>query len=309
MASSKQVSLVRLFNIVSLDPNILVSHLLNTFRCLLALSATTIFLIYGLQRLGSKSDIFALGFGQYDDRAVLGIFGDIARDKSKFVSHSLLIKMVAMANLPQVIIFSLYFALNTIYTSMLSANEWANFSQQKKTLRTTSPEGLQRSTYWLSLPWTYGLPLSISITILHLLISQALFVGRRVIIDVFEQVDLKISQLGVGYSHVAIFASLIFGSAMVLALMVNGLRPLNPCVLAGNNSLAILGALKDIHHYWSLERLVIYYDEASEEELNQLQATATRHLHAPRLEELRQNVGRGRFPLPTIEYEKLEMKV
>jgi hypothetical protein len=45
-----------------------------------------------------------------------------------FSSTSLLIGMVALANLLQVIVSCLYFAYNKIYTSMVSADEWSRFT-------------------------------------------------------------------------------------------------------------------------------------------------------------------------------------
>lgn len=149
--------------------------------------------------------------------------------------------MVAVANLPQVIVSCLYFAYNTIYTSMVSADEWSRFTLHRKALRTTDPKGEQRSTHWLSLPWTYALPLAIASSVLHWLISQSLFVARTEILDTYG-VPEPISYMEVGYSPLAILISLLFGSGMVLAMIANGTRKLKGGVLVGNNSLAISAA-------------------------------------------------------------------
>jgi hypothetical protein len=124
---------------------------------------------------------------------------------------------------------------------MVSADEYSRFSIQRKALRTTDPRGLQRSTYWLSLPWTYALPLAIASSLLHWLISQSLFVARTEIIDTFGNPE-PISYMEVGYSPLAILLALLFGSCMVLAMIFNGARRLKGGVLVGNNSLAISAA-------------------------------------------------------------------
>lgn len=45
----------------------------------------------------------------------------------------------------------------------------------KKPLRVSAPRGIQRSTYFISMPWRYGVPLISSISVLHWLISQSIF--------------------------------------------------------------------------------------------------------------------------------------
>lgn len=46
----------------------------------------------------------------------------------------------------------------------------------RKTLRVSDPEGIQRSSYFVSMPWRYGLPLIFSTASLHWLVSQSIFV-------------------------------------------------------------------------------------------------------------------------------------
>lgn len=59
---------------------------------------------------------------------------------------------------------------------MLVGDEWGRFATHRKTLRVTHPRGIQRSTYFISLPYKYGIPLMIANTVLHILISQSLFI-------------------------------------------------------------------------------------------------------------------------------------
>jgi hypothetical protein len=124
---------------------------------------------------------------------------------------------------------------------MVSAHEYSRFTSTPKSLRTTDPRGLQRSTYWLSLPWTYGLPLAISSSFLHYLISQSLFISRTEILDPYGFTEPN-SYMVVAYSPLAILLALLFGSGMVAGMVVNGARKLGGGVLVGNNSLAIAAA-------------------------------------------------------------------
>jgi hypothetical protein len=73
------------------------------------------------------------------------------------------------------------------------------------------------------------------------MISQSLFVTRTEILDTNGAPE-PISFMEIGYSPIAILTSLLFGSAMVVGLVLNGYRKLRPCVLVGNNSLAISAA-------------------------------------------------------------------
>jgi hypothetical protein len=77
--------------------------------------------------------------------------------------------------------------------------------------------------------------------LIHYLISQSLFVARTEILNPNGEVE-PISYMQVGYSPLAILLALLFGSFMVIAMILNGFRKLAPSVLVGNNSLAISAA-------------------------------------------------------------------
>lgn len=59
---------------------------------------------------------------------------------------------------------------------MLVADEWDRFGKIRKTLRVTMPQGLQRSSYFVSVPLKYSLPILIAFSALHYTISQSVFV-------------------------------------------------------------------------------------------------------------------------------------
>lgn len=60
-----------------------------------------------------------------------------------------------------------YLAVNDLMTSMLASHEYQSYAAKRKAMRVARPEGQQRDTYFLSLPWKYGLPLVTLWTLLH----------------------------------------------------------------------------------------------------------------------------------------------
>ena len=74
---------------------------------------------------------------------------------------------VGFSNLWQFVISLLYLAHNAVLTAMLVANEWDRFGKTRKPLRVTEPQGHQRSTYFVSVPLRYGLPILVAIGALH----------------------------------------------------------------------------------------------------------------------------------------------
>jgi hypothetical protein len=83
-----------------------------------------------------------------------------------------------LANLPQAFLSFFYFSINRICTSICFAIEWNNYATKRKGLRVTSPQGEQRSTHFLQLPFRFAAPLTICSGILHWLLSQSLFLVR-----------------------------------------------------------------------------------------------------------------------------------
>jgi hypothetical protein len=84
-----------------------------------------------------------------------------------------------LANFPQVCLSLLYFSINRLCTSICFAVEWNNYAVHRKSLRVTSPEGKQRGTHFLQLPYRWAIPLTVTSGLLHWLLSQSLFLVRR----------------------------------------------------------------------------------------------------------------------------------
>lgn len=89
-----------------------------------------------------------------------------------------LLKVILLANLPQMLLSLVYFAINRVCTSVHFATEWNSFATKRKGLRVTRPLGLQRSTHFLQLPYRWAIPLTATSGVLHWLLSQALFLVR-----------------------------------------------------------------------------------------------------------------------------------
>lgn len=163
-----------------------------------------------------------------------------------------MIPWVLAANTPQVVISFLYLSYNGLFTSMLANREWANYTHKRAELRVTVPKSTQRSTYFLSLPYRYSLPLIIASILLHWFVSQTLFIAR---IAVYKNGILKpsagllwyhdgTSGTGLGFSDSALVAAIIMGCLLVVVcLAIAGFcRYPTGIPLGGTNSAVISAA-------------------------------------------------------------------
>ncbi|PYI00437.1 hypothetical protein BO78DRAFT_380980 [Aspergillus sclerotiicarbonarius CBS 121057] len=107
---------------------------------------------------------------------------------------------VILANTPQFLITITYYFYNNLLTSMLAAAEYSSYSSPSsaKPLRVTSPipHTAQKSTYFLSIPYQYTIPVLSTFVALHWTISESLFYGGQVL-------------SALGYSPIAIFVALL----------------------------------------------------------------------------------------------------
>merc|ERR1711981_143363 len=116
----------------------------------------------------SPSDIWNIGFGQATEHTLI-TFAGIRRRK---IRASGTLSNVLIANAGQTVLSFLYFSCNGLLTSMLLAHEWSGYALTRKGLRVSGrPQGDQRSTYFLQLPFRYAIPLVLFGTILHWLAS------------------------------------------------------------------------------------------------------------------------------------------
>ncbi|KAF9894958.1 hypothetical protein FE257_004580 [Aspergillus nanangensis] len=150
---------------------------------------------------------------------------------------------VVVANTPQFIITISYYFYNNVLTSMVAAAEYHSYGSTRRTLRVSwpRPDSSQRSTYWLSVPYQYSIPVLAIYAALHWTISQSLFYVQIVPYDLFgghvDDQELR----GLGYSPIAIFVSLLLGGVLVGSfLLVAVCRRLGSLIpLAGSSSAGI----------------------------------------------------------------------
>ena len=105
---------------------------------------------------------------------------------------------ILFANVWQCLISILYVQYNSLLTCMLVNKEWHGYSAERKSLRVSAQVGLQRSSYFVSIPLRYGTPLIVSATVLHWALSQSIFV---LLVEVFSEYQNKIGAFTtVGFS-------------------------------------------------------------------------------------------------------------
>ena len=181
------------------------------------MATALIFLILGVIELKNQgestsfSGLWNIGFGSVASSTVI----------NPNSSHSGTIPMVLLANAPQVAVFIAYYFCNNMLTVMSLAVEFHSYATKRKPLRVSWPKGLQRSTYYLSLPYRYCIPLLISHAILHWLVSQSLFLVDVTLYDMTGNVTPE-RLITCGYSPMAIIFAIILIS--LLLFLVLGLR-------------------------------------------------------------------------------------
>lgn len=220
----------------------------------------TILLSHGVNELSYEHDdvslaaLFRFGLGTVrGDSTVTGL------GKNLSVTIAVLV-----ANLPQVLVSFIYLFYNALFTCLLLGSEWASLSRQRKPLRVSLPQGEQRSTYWLQLPYRYAVPMIVAMTTLHWLISQSIFLVR---INYYDEGKFSSVETSLGYSAIAIFFSIILGLLMVLACIASGFPKLQGDLpLAGSCSLAISAACHRPEDDVDAARLPVMWGEVEKED-------------------------------------------
>ena len=164
----------------------------------------------------SLSELWNLGFGQASTLFLVSLGTSLN-----------LTGNIVLANLPQLILSLLYFFYNAIYTCQLVTNEWSQFSRYRKRLRVTIPRQGQVSTYYLGLPYSYGIPLLLTSVLLHWLFSRSFFFVDITFLDYREYpahhtIHNIVTQCG--YSPIAVIISVIVAGITVVVSVLNGFR-------------------------------------------------------------------------------------
>lgn len=152
-----------------------------------------------------------------------------------------------IANAPQALFSFLYVCYNSLFTVMFLSRELMRFSvtagRGRKYLRVSDARGEQKSTYFLNLPFKYGIPLLVGSGLMHWLVSQSIFLANITIIPRDGTVPMQDEITTVAYSPLAMLFLLFLGFAMLVFLLGTALRKLPMGMpLIGSNSMAISAA-------------------------------------------------------------------
>ncbi|KAL4914499.1 hypothetical protein BDW62DRAFT_213385 [Aspergillus aurantiobrunneus] len=138
----------------------------------------------------------------------------------------------------------LYFIFNSVMTSMALAAEWSRYAVTRRGIRVSwNPQSAQRSSYFLSMPYRYAVPLMVASATLHWLISQSPFL---VGIEAYDQMWVRAPDndlITCGYTPVAVVSAMSVGGFMFLCLVGLAFRKFaSGMSVAGSCSLAIAAA-------------------------------------------------------------------
>ena len=145
-------------------------------------------------------DLWNLGFGALTPFTFIFI-GLPREDPAGLISN------VLVANLPQFILSILYIFYNGMISTFLVQREFSQMKSIRKPLRVSEPLGIQRGSYFISLPLRYGIPLYATSALMHWLISQSFFLARVTAFFPNGDVDIDSSFSTCGYSPIALFIS------------------------------------------------------------------------------------------------------
>ncbi|KAK5719436.1 hypothetical protein LTR15_007960 [Elasticomyces elasticus] len=147
-----------------------------------------------------------------------------------------------LANIPQLLLSAVYLSLNSIYTSIALAQEWNRMAAARKGLRVTAPQGEQRSTFFLQLPYRWGLPLMVVSGTMHWLLSQTVFLVNLQVRNRDGSIDPDNSTSACGFSALALLVLTAVGWGVCIATGALSLLPLQENLPAAGSSSAVFSA-------------------------------------------------------------------
>jgi hypothetical protein len=213
----------------------------------------------------SWSAFWEMGFGKLQDSSS-GVLGplwcylpiDISREtcmKPLEFGH------IFIAAAPQLAVSAIYIAINYQITVMVQLRDWTRLTKHRQPLRVSDPipSSAQVSTYWLSLPYRYSIPLLGSSLLLGWLASQALFYYRLVFRDndgsLFQErysyyepilIDTSPDPLGtyqgLGWSGMGVILLMIASVCVFTLSLAFGLQKCAPGLPLGPTSSLVIAA-------------------------------------------------------------------
>ncbi|KAI1425180.1 hypothetical protein F5Y12DRAFT_796175 [Xylaria sp. FL1777] len=180
----------------------------------------------------------SLGFGSVSELTYLNI--QLPRgDPVGLISNVLII------NSPQLLFSIMYSVACAVMTTFLVQREFSLMYTRahRKPLRVSDPVGIQRSSYFISLPLRYGIPLNLFSAVFHWLISQSYFLARITAVLPNGKEDYGNSFSTLGYSPYAMIITGIIAFINLMIIVLIGCRRYDGTMsMVSTNSMAISSA-------------------------------------------------------------------
>ncbi|KAM0717739.1 hypothetical protein Q7P37_007591 [Cladosporium fusiforme] len=96
--------------------------------------------------------------------------------KNLFLGTQALLTNIIFANYAQFFISMASLLINSLFTTLHVAVEWSRYAEKRQPLRVSHPKGLQKGTYFLSLPFKYSGPMLAFFVAMHWVASQSIAV-------------------------------------------------------------------------------------------------------------------------------------
>jgi hypothetical protein len=188
---------------------------------------------------GTKMDfatIRSLGWGKVDVRTTI------------YTGTKDLITNAMIANSPQVILSWVYFSYNGLLTLLALAREWESYALHRKGLRVSGvPQGKQRSTYFLQLPYRIALPFTVLSAFLHWLVSQSFFL---ISVQSYGHTaegwkplrNNHATRVSLGYSIQPMLVAVAIGGLLLVIILIAGFIPFKTAMPVVSNCSAAISA-------------------------------------------------------------------
>ena len=135
-----------------------------------------------------------------------------------------------IANLPQLVLASVYFMNTNMMTAMFSATNWAGFGRKGQYLTVSSPVAKQRGTTLLGAPLIYAVPLLSLQVLLHWFVSQSFYIVRLLefaidgsIAPAYTDPTKTAIYSNLGYSPIAIICTIVAFGVLYITTVIPGL--------------------------------------------------------------------------------------
>lgn len=185
----------------------------------------------------------SIGWGKVDQRTM------IDSQTTDLITNAMI------ANSPQLILSWVYFSYNGLLTLLALAREWESYAQSRKGLRvSTVPQGKQRSTYFLQLPYRIAVPFMLISGFLHWLVSQSFFL---VSVQLYSydtatetwmmRPDDPASRVSIGYSLLPMIVGVVTGGSLLVGILAAGCTRFKTVMpVVSNCSVAISAACQPL---------------------------------------------------------------